>query len=126
MQKKRAGAAQPGAPADVRRHKMEDPRSVEAAAKGFVLVSGATALGLSLFLWSFIPIAFWMHLVIGTALAFVVVAAINVVTIWPLLLLIARVFGGDRNEGKEPNKPLEPTPKDGAAHRPRSAGGNRQ
>lgn len=105
---------------DVGLYEMEDPRTVEAAAKGFVAISAAVAVALSLFFWSFVPIAFWAYLAIGTAIAFVLVVGVYAVTIWPLVLVIAKLFGRSDRRG-EPNVPVEPTPQDGAAHRQRSA-----
>ena len=97
---------------------MEDPRTVEATAKRVVAISATVAVALSLFLWSFVPIAFWAYLAIGTAFAFALVAGLYAVTIWPLVLVIAKLFGESAGR-RGPNQPREPTPKDGAAQRPR-------
>jgi hypothetical protein len=79
------------------------------------VVSGASAIALSFLWWSFLPVGLWLYLVIGSAICFLLVAALYGVTIWPLVLLLAKLFGQEHNRA-EPNRAV---PADAAKGPPR-------
>ena len=79
---------------------MENPRVVEGAVRAVLVVSAAVAIAASLLWWSFLPVGLWLYLVIGSAVCFLLIAALYGVTIWPLVLLLAKLFGQDDNRAK--------------------------
>jgi hypothetical protein len=79
------------------------------------MMSAVFAVALSPVWWSFLPVGLWLYLVIGSAICFLLVGALYGVTIWPVVLLIAKLFGQDRNRGT-PNRAV---PADAAKGPPR-------
>jgi hypothetical protein len=71
----------------------------------------ATGIGcsaLSLYLWDASPLAVWAVMMAGAGAASLVVTGILAVTVWPFVLLVAKVFDG-RGAGKvSGTRPDEP------------------
>ena len=83
---------------------MTDSRAVENFGKGFLVASGATSGALSIYFESFTFVLFWVYFIGLFAIASVVCFLIWSVTIWSLVLLIAKVFTSKRShEGTTEN-----------------------
>ena len=76
----------------VRRNDMENPKQVHAALVGFTIIGSVGFAALSLYLWQVWPIAVWGLFLVGLVVMFAIITVIYGVTVWPLLLLIGRVF----------------------------------
>jgi hypothetical protein len=76
---------------------MEDPRLVNRLLVGLATVVGVACVACSLYLWDGTPLVALIVMTVGVAVAFVVITGIHAVTVWPLVLLIAKLFD-DRNE----------------------------
>lgn len=71
---------------------MENPKQVHSVLAGFAIVGSLGFVALSLYLWEIWPIAVWGLFLIGSAVVFAIITVIFCVTVWPILLLIGRVF----------------------------------
>jgi hypothetical protein len=80
---------------------MEDPRLVQRAVAGFAVATGVGSLAVSLYSWDVSPLAMWALMMVGAGATFLVITGIFAVTIWPFVLLIAKVF--DRREVRKPS-----------------------
>ncbi len=63
---------------------------------GIVAVFGIGCAVVSVYLWDPRPLAVWALIMVVMAATFIIVTGIHAVTIWPLVMLIARVFDGRR------------------------------
>ena len=87
---------------------MEDPRLVHRAVVGFAVATGVGSLAVSLYSWDVSPLAVWALMMVGAGATFLVITGILAVTVWPFVLLIAKVFDG-RGVGKPSGaRPAEP------------------
>ena len=87
---------------------MEDPRLVHRAIAGFAVATGIGCSALSLYLWDVSPLAVWALMMVGVGAASLVVTGMFAVTVWPVVLLIAKMFDG-RGAGKvDGASPTEP------------------
>ena len=72
------------------------------------MATGIGCSALSLYLWDVSPLAVWALMMVGVGAAFFVVTGILAVTVWPFVLLVAKVFDG-RGAGKlSGTRPDEP------------------
>lgn len=106
----------------VRRHEMENPKDVESGFVFFVAFTGVVCAILSVVFWNAAILLYWVLALIALAFAFVMITAVYAITVWPLLLLIAKVFGkvGPSLHSGQPagRTPAEPgAPADGRGQR---------
>ena len=78
---------------------MENPRIVGSFGKAIFVASGIACAATSFYLRSATPFITWFYLTALLAIMFVVIFLIWSVTIWPFILLIARLFSQKRNDG---------------------------
>jgi len=71
---------------------MENPKVVHQALATVAIMASLASGGLSLYLWDVRPIAIWGFFIAALAVAFMIITVVYSVTVWPLLLLIGRVF----------------------------------
>jgi hypothetical protein len=87
---------------------VEDPRLVHRAVAGFAVATDIGCSALSLYLWDVSPLVVWALMMVGFGAASLVVTGMFAVTVWPVVLLIAKVFDG-RGAGKVGGaRPAEP------------------
>ena len=83
---------------------MENPRIVGAFGKGILVASGILLATASVYWQTSTPVVTWIYFIALLAVAFVAIFLVWSVTIWPLVLLIAKIFtrkrGGGRATGK--------------------------
>ena len=87
---------------------MEDPRLVHRAIVGFAGATGIRCSALSLYLWDVTPLAAWALMMVGVVAAFLIVTGMFAVTVWPVVLLIAKVCdrrGAGKVGGARPAEP---------------------
>jgi hypothetical protein len=87
---------------------MENPKQVHSALVGFVVAGSLGFVALSLYLREVWPIAAWGLFLVGSAVVFAIIAVIYGVTVWPLLLLIGRVFDRPSNSAPSAASSAEP------------------
>jgi hypothetical protein len=80
---------------------MEDPRLVNRAVAGFVCLTGVGCAVLALYAWSASPLVWWIVLMVGLVATCLITTSIYAVTVWPLMLLVAWVFGGRKSGQSE-------------------------
>ena len=72
------------------------------------MATGVGSLAVSLYSWDVSPLAVWALMMVGAGATFLVVTGILAVTVWPFVLLVAKVFDG-RGAGKvSGTRPDEP------------------
>ena len=87
---------------------MDDPRLVHRAIAGFAVATGIGCSALSLYLWDVSPLVAWALMMVGVVATSLIVTGIFAVTVWPVVLLVAKVFDG-RGAGKvSGTRPDEP------------------
>jgi len=72
---------------------VENPRVVEAFYKALLVASGIVCGVLSLYLWDATILRRWLSSLAILAIVFMVITFVWAVTVWPLVLLVAKIFG---------------------------------
>jgi len=76
---------------------MTDPRAVTTLGKVFLVASGITCVALAIYFQDFSFVLSWLYVVAIFAIACAATFLIWTVTIWPLVLVIARLFQRSRD-----------------------------
>ena len=87
---------------------MENPKHVHTALVGLAIMGSLGFAGLSLYLWDIWPIAAWGLFLVGSAAVCAIVTIVYGVTVWPILLLIGRVFDRPSKTPSSPAVSAEP------------------
>jgi hypothetical protein len=76
---------------------MTDPRAVTTLGKGFLIASGIACVALAIYFQDFSFVLYWLYFIVIFAIACAAIFLIWSVTIWPLVLLIGRLFQRSRD-----------------------------